>query len=82
MDWLAKAWTAFMGWHWLARRATVAVACLLAIPIMVILDGHGFRNFNTVAFIVVDFVFFWAVGGWYVILGALRVLAWWSRLGR
>ncbi|GAB6852619.1 hypothetical protein [Paraburkholderia kururiensis] len=82
MDFLAKAWAAFMGWHWLARRAAVAAACLLAIPIMVVLYEHGFRHFTTVAFIVIEIALFWAVGGWYVLLGALRVFVWWTRLGR
>jgi len=73
MNRLEKAWTVFLGWHWLARRAAIAVACYAGWLFTIFLYSQGLKSLALDLSYVFAIGFVWAIGGWYVILGALRV---------
>ena len=82
MERLQKAWTAFLGWHWFARRAAIAAACYAGWLFTIFLYSQGLKSFAIDLSFVFMIGFAWAIGGWYVILGALRVFRWWTRASR
>ncbi|WP_036046309.1 hypothetical protein [Paraburkholderia mimosarum] len=82
MDGLQKAWAAFLGWHWLARRAAIAAACYAGWLFTIFLYSQGLKSLALDLSYVFTIGFVWAIGGWYVILGALRMFLWWTRISR
>jgi hypothetical protein len=82
MDWLEKVWARFMEWHWLARRAAIAATCYAGWLFTIFLYAEGPKQIALDLSYVFAIGFFWAIGGWYVVLGAMRVFGWWRRASR
>lgn len=80
MDRLEKAWTGFKGWPRLAQRATVAVALYLLWLFSAWIYSEGLHGAAELLGTVSSIGFFFAIGGWYVLRGALFILVWWLRL--
>jgi len=82
MDRFEQAWSRFMQWHWLARRAAIAAACYAGWLFTIFLYSQGLKSLALDLSYVFAIGFVWAIGGWYVIPGALRVFRWWVRASR
>ena len=76
------AWNRFMQWHWFARRAAIAAACYAGWLFTIFLYSQGLKSVALDLSYIFAIGFAWAIGGWYVILGALRVFGWWTRASR
>ncbi|WP_434718286.1 hypothetical protein P5W98_03375 [Paraburkholderia sp. A1BS-2L] len=80
MDRLEKAWARFKGWPWLAQRDVIAAALYLLWLLSVWIYSEGLHDGAEVLGVVSSIGFFFAIGGWYILRGALFILAWWLRL--
>lgn len=77
---IERAWVAFMKWPFLLRRAIIAVACYLVWIACAFVYHAGFHQFALVVGFIAGWGCFFAAGGWYVLRGALHLLAIWLRL--
>ncbi|WP_028218931.1 hypothetical protein [Paraburkholderia oxyphila] len=67
MDRLENAWTTFMHWHWLVRRAAIALACYVLAMIAVWLYAEGLQAVGKLFFTAGSIGFSWAVGFLYTV---------------
>lgn len=79
MDRLEKARTRFKGWPWLAERAVIAAVLYLLWLLSVWIYSEGLHGAAEVLGIVSSTGFFFSIGGWYILRGALFILVWWLR---
>ncbi|QGZ66989.1 hypothetical protein [Paraburkholderia acidisoli] len=77
---IERAWVAFMKWPFLVRRAVIGVACYLVWIGCAFLYHAGVHDAAIVIGITALFGCFFALGGWYVLRGALHLLAIWLRV--
>jgi hypothetical protein len=74
MDWLESAWTTFMQWHWLARRAAVALVCYAVAMLGVALFAAGLQDAGRLLFTAGSIGFAWAVGFLFAVRTAVSLL--------
>lgn len=82
MGLLEKARSKFKGWPRLLQRAAVAIVLYLLWLLSVWIYSEGLHGAAELRGIVSSVGFFFAIGGWYILRGALFVLLWWLRLFR
>ena len=71
---LMQATSGFMNWHWLARRAAIAVACYLLALLGLWMYAEGMQQSGKFLFTVGSVGFSWAVGFLYSIRMVLSLL--------
>ncbi|WP_321936215.1 hypothetical protein [Paraburkholderia sp. J8-2] len=71
---LEHAWTTFMEWHWLARRAAVALTCYVLAMLGVWLYAEGLQGAGKFLFTAGSIGFGWAVGFFFAVGTAISLL--------
>jgi hypothetical protein len=74
MNWLEAATKIFMGWHWVVRRAAIAVACYLLSLVGLWFYAEGMQQSGKFLFTVGSLGFSWAIGFLYLIRLAFSLL--------
>jgi hypothetical protein len=71
---LESAWTSFMQWHWLARRAAVAIVCYSLAMLGVWVYAKGWHDTAQMLFGAGSIGFGWAVGFFYAVRTAISLI--------
>jgi hypothetical protein len=74
MQRLEEALVNFMRWHWLARRAVIAVACYMLALLGVWCYAEGLQQSGKFLFTVGSVGFSWAIGCLYLVRWAFSLL--------
>ncbi|MEM5316067.1 hypothetical protein [Paraburkholderia sp. JHI869] len=74
MNRIEYAWSTFMQWHWLARRAAVALACYALAMFGVWLYAEGLQDVGKFLFAGGSIGFGWAVGFFFAARTAISLL--------
>jgi len=73
---------AFMRMSPIARRLVTILVCIVLLGLVVVAAKTGHEEAVNILSFVALVGLCWATGFWYVLRGALVVLAWWLRLFR
>ena len=74
MERFGRATRGFMTWHWLVRRAVIAVACYLLAFLGVWFYAEGMQQSGKFLFTVGSVGFSWAIGFLYLIRMAFSLI--------
>ncbi|MCX5543215.1 hypothetical protein M3A49_27640 [Paraburkholderia sp. CNPSo 3076] len=74
MKGIEKATRSFMSWHWLARRAAIAIACYLLALLGLLFYAYGMQQSGKFLFTCGSVGFGWAIGFLYAIRVAFSLL--------
>ncbi|WP_434667719.1 hypothetical protein P5W99_36020 [Paraburkholderia sp. A3BS-1L] len=69
-----SAWAKFTQWHWLARRAAVALACYVVAMLGVALYARGLQDTGRLFFTAGSIGVGWAVGFFYAARTAISLI--------
>ena len=56
------------------KHLLVMIVCFIGLPVIIVIGKLGFREFAMVLMFIEGLLLFWAMGFWYAVKGAWRLL--------